>query len=184
MIRILDFFFALLGLFILAPITLIIFIICYWDSGFPLYRQYRVGINKKKFMLVKFRTMHMNTQSVGTHLVNKSSVTKVGRILRTSKLDEIPQLWNVLTGDMSLVGPRPSLLNQFDVIAERDKLNVYKIKPGITGLSQVKKIDMSTPELLAATDAQMIQENTFLRYFKYILLTVFGKGRGDRVINN
>jgi lipopolysaccharide/colanic/teichoic acid biosynthesis glycosyltransferase len=128
--------------------------------------------------------MHLNTESVGTHLVNKSSVTKIGRILRTSKLDEIPQLWNVLNGDMSLVGPRPSLLNQFDVIAERDKLNVYKIKPGITGLSQVKKIDMSTPELLASTDAQMIQENSFLRYFKYILLTVFGKGWGDRVRNN
>jgi lipopolysaccharide/colanic/teichoic acid biosynthesis glycosyltransferase len=181
MIRTFDFIFALLGLLITAPITFLIFFICYWDTGFPLYRQYRVGLLKKKFLLIKFRTMHLNTQSVATHMVNKNAVTKIGRFLRTSKLDEIPQLWNVLNGDMSLVGPRPSLLNQLDVIAERDKLNVYNIKPGITGLSQVRKIDMSTPELLAATDALMLQENPILRYFKYVLLTIFGKGRGDRV---
>lgn len=183
MIRAFDFIFAFFGLLITAPITFIIFFICYWDTGFPLYRQYRVGIFKKKFLLIKFRTMHLNTKSIATHMVNKNSVTKIGRFLRSSKLDEIPQLWNVLNGDMSLVGPRPSLLNQHDVIAERDKLDVYSIKPGITGLSQVRKIDMSTPELLAATDALMLRENPYLRYFKYIFLTILGKGRGDSVKN-
>ena len=98
-----------------------------------------------------------------------------------TKLDELPQLWNVLKGEMSLVGPRPNLFNQGELIAERDALSVYAVRPGITGLAQVKEIDMSTPALLAKTDAQMIRELTVVNYFKYILQTVTGKGAGDRV---
>jgi lipopolysaccharide/colanic/teichoic acid biosynthesis glycosyltransferase len=96
-------------------------------------------------------------------------------------LDELPQLFNVLMGDMSFVGPRPNLFNQVELIEERAKIGVYSIRPGITGLAQIHKIDMSTPQLLAETDAKMIQELNTLSYFKYIFLTVFGKGFGDRV---
>jgi lipopolysaccharide/colanic/teichoic acid biosynthesis glycosyltransferase len=97
-------------------------------------------------------------------------------------LDELPQLWNVLVGDMSLVGPRPNLFNQTELIEERQKRGVYGIRPGITGLAQINKIDMSTPQLLAETDARMIAQLNVWNYFKYIFLTVFGKGFGDRVV--
>jgi lipopolysaccharide/colanic/teichoic acid biosynthesis glycosyltransferase len=105
-----------------------------------------MGKNKKPFNLYKFRTMHLNTKATSTHLINKQSVTKTGRIIRKAKLDELPQLINVFKGEMSLVGPRPNLYTQQEIILERDKLGVYNVLPGITGLSQINKIDMSTPE--------------------------------------
>lgn len=101
--------------------------------------------------------------------------------MRRTKLDELPQLWNVLKGEMSLVGPRPNLFNQEELIMERDSLSVYAVRPGITGLAQVSDIDMSTPTLLAQTDAKMIEEMSVANYFKYIFQTVAGKGAGDRV---
>jgi O-antigen biosynthesis protein WbqP len=125
--------------------------------------------------------MSKGTVSVATHLANSASITKFGAFLRKTKLDELPQLWNVLTGDMSLVGPRPNLFNQEELIAERQALNVYSIRPGITGLAQVNEIDMSMPKLLAETDAKMIKNLTLKTYFSYILQTVLGKGSGDRV---
>ena len=125
--------------------------------------------------------MHVNTPSVATHFASASSITSFGSFLRKSKLDELPQLWNVFVGDMSLVGPRPNLFNQEELIHERDSRGVYSVRPGITGLAQINKIDMSTPQLLAETDTQMIQELNTLGYFKYIFLTLFGKGFGDRI---
>ena len=101
--------------------------------------------------------------------------------MRKTKLDELPQLWNVLKGEMSLVGPRPNLFNQYELIAERDAQGVYNVRPGITGLAQVNDIDMSTPALLAETDARMIREMSLGSYFRLIVQTVTGKGRGDRV---
>ena len=130
---------------------------------------------------MKFRSMHVNTKSVATHLANSSAVTKYGAFLRKYKLDELPQLFNVLLGDMSLVGPRPNLFNQEELMHERDSRGVYAVRPGITGLAQINKIDMSTPQLLAETDAKLIQSLNTLGYFKYIFLTVFGKGFGDRI---
>ena len=184
MIRIFDTVFSLLGLIILSPILLSLFIIGFFDTGSPLFRQERVGVNKRPFYLLKFRSMHVNTQAMATDLVQVSAITKWGSFLRKSKLDELPQLFNVLAGDMSFVGPRPNLFNQIELIEERGKRGVYSIRPGITGLAQIQKIDMSTPQLLAETDAKMILQLNVLAYFKYIILTVFGKGFGDRVKRN
>ena len=181
MTRIFDILFSFLGLVLLSPILIVLIIIGYFDTGSPIFRQERVGKGMKPFRLMKFRSMHINAPSVATHLASASSITPFGSFLRKSKLDELPQLWNVFVGDMSLVGPRPNLLNQEELIHERDSRGVYSVRPGITGLAQINKIDMSTPQLLAETDAKMIQEINTLGYFKYILLTVFGKGFGDRI---
>lgn len=181
MIRFFDILFSLLGVFFLLPILIIIYIIGLFDTGSPIFVQKRVGKNMKPFGLLKFRSMKVDTASVSTHLVNKSDITPLGHFLRKSKLDELLQFWNVLKGDMSLVGPRPNLFNQEEVIFLRQKYGVYNVRPGITGLAQIKKIDMSTPELLAITDADMIKDLSVLSYFKYIFLTILGNGFGDRV---
>jgi len=181
MIRIFDIIFSFFGLLILSPIIFLLLIIGVFDTGSPQFRQERVGIQQKPFQLLKFRSMHVNTQAVATHLVQVSSITKWGSFLRKSKLDELPQLFNVFMGDMSFVGPRPNLFNQLELIEERAKRGVYSIRPGITGLAQINKIDMSTPQLLAETDAKMIVHLNVWSYFKYIFLTLFGKGFGDRV---
>lgn len=183
MTRIFDILLSFLGLVLLSPILILLIIIGYFDTGSPIFRQERVGKEKKSFNLMKFRSMHVNAPSVATHLASASSITPFGSFLRKSKLDELPQLWNVLKGDMSLVGPRPNLYNQDELITERDSLLVYSIRPGITGLAQINKIDMSTPRLLAETDARMIEELSVGSYFKYIFFTIFGKGFGDRIKN-
>ena len=181
MIRLLDFLAAFFGLLLLWPVLLVVTIIGLFDTGSPIFIQERVGRNKKPFKLIKFRTMSVDTQSVASHLASTSSITKLGAFLRKTKLDELPQLINVLKGEMSLVGPRPNLFNQQELIKERDALGVYDVLPGITGLAQVQNIDMSTPELLAKTDKQMIDTLTLKDYFKYILMTATGSGSGDAV---
>lgn len=181
MTRIFDIVFSFLGLLFLSPIFLLLLIIGMFDTGSPMFRQERVGIKQKPFQLLKFRSMHVNTQAVATHLVQMSAITKWGSFLRKSKLDELPQLFNVLMGDMSFVGPRPNLLNQIELMEERENKGVYSVRPGVTGLAQINKIDMSTPKLLAETDAKMIENLNVCNYIKYIFLTVFGKGFGDRV---
>lgn len=172
---------ALLGLVLGAPVFVVLTVIGLFDTGAPMFRQERVGRDKRPFTLVKFRTMMVETDSVASHLASSSYITPFGHFLRRTKLDELPQLWNVLKGEMSLVGPRPGLFNQEELTIARDMLKVFDVRPGITGLSQVNKIDMSTPELLAESDAQMIAEMSVSNYFKYIFLTVAGKGSGDRV---
>jgi O-antigen biosynthesis protein WbqP len=181
MLRTFDIAFSLIGLILGFPMLLLVTIIGMFDTGSPIFLQKRVGRHKKPFTLIKFRTMHKNTASVGTHLANASAVTPLGGFLRRTKLDELPQLWNVLTGDMSLVGPRPCLLNQEELIAEREQRGVFEARPGITGLAQINEIDMSTPKLLAETDARMLQRMSLTSYFRYILATVTGKGAGDRI---
>ncbi|WP_261835872.1 sugar transferase [Vibrio ishigakensis] len=181
MIRFLDFVLSFFGLLFLWPVLLVVWVLGYFDTGAPVFRQIRVGKDKQEFVLVKFRTMPVDTASVATHLVGASSVTKLGSFLRKTKLDELPQLWNVLKGEMSLVGPRPCLFNQEELISARSALKVFDVRPGITGLAQVNEIDMSTPELLAEWDAKMIRTMSISNYFKYIVQTVLGKGAGDRV---
>lgn len=181
MIRLFDVLFSAVGLILGAPLLLLLTFIGLLDTGSPLFRQVRVGRDQKPFTLWKFRTMRRDTASVATHLASRSSITRFGHFLRRTKLDELPQLWNVLKGEMSLVGPRPGLFNQEELTRERALREVFKVRPGITGLAQISEIDMSTPELLAETDLRMLQHLTLRAYFKYILLTISGKGAGDRI---
>ena len=169
--RFFDIFFSLLGFLIFLPLFFIIFLIGLVDTGSPLFIQKRVGMDLNGFMLVKFRTMKKNTLSRGTHLVDPSNITRFGFLLRKYKLDELPQLWNVLIGNMSLVGPRPCLFNQKKLIKERKKRGVFRVKPGITGLAQVSGITMKNPLLLAKTDLKMINKMSLYYYFYYILNT-------------
>ena len=181
MTRLFDISFSFIGLLLLSPILVILLIIGFFDTGSPIFQQERVGRGKKPFRLIKFRSMNLNAPSVATHLASASSITPFGSFLRKSKLDELPQLWNVFIGDMSLVGPRPNLFNQTELMEERQKFGVYDVRPGITGLAQVNQIDMSTPRLLAETDAEMIKNYNLFMYIKYIVITVLGKGNGDRI---
>lgn len=174
MLRFFDIFFASVGLVILSPVMVVTLLMVALDGHCPLFFQQRIGQSKLPFNLVKFRTMKVGTVSLATHLVDKKNITKIGRLLRRTKVDELPQLWNVLCGDMSLVGPRPGLFNQQDLVQARSLSGVYDVRPGITGLAQINGIDMSKPELLAQTDAKMISEFSTLNYFKLIFLTLVG----------
>ncbi len=181
MIRFVDILLSLAGLVLGAPVLLLIYCAGLFDTGSPLFFQERVGRYRRPFTLIKFRTMDVDTASVASHLASRSSITRLGALLRKTKLDELPQLWNVLKGEMSLVGPRPGLFNQEQLLHEREIRKVFEARPGITGLAQVSGIDMSTPELLAETDAKMLRQLTLSYYFKLILMTVLGQGSGDRI---
>ena len=181
MLRVLDVIFSATGLLVLWPVLLLVCVVGWFDTGSPIFTQERVGRHQRPFVLVKFRTMRLGTAHVASHLASSASITRMGVLLRRTKLDELPQLWNVLLGQMSLVGPRPGLYNQHELREARAVYGVYAARPGITGLAQVSGIDMSTPELLAQADARMLRELNVCNYLKFILLTVFGKGSGDRV---
>ena len=179
--RYIDILISFFGLIVTFPILFLVTLIGYFDTGSPIFIQERVGKNKRPFNLIKFRTMRIETESVASHLASSSSITRFGFFLRKSKIDELPQLINVFKGDMSLVGPRPNLFNQEELIAERDALGVYEVLPGVTGLAQIQNVDMSTPKLLAETDKRMINDMNITNYFKYILMTVTGSGSGDAI---
>ncbi|AJR09513.1 sugar transferase [Photobacterium gaetbulicola] len=179
--RVLDFSLALCGLIFLSPVFVVVYLLGKRDTGQPIFRQERVGRHQKPFTLVKFRTMPVETASVATHLVDASSVTKLGAFLRKTKLDELPQLINVVKGEMSLVGPRPCLFNQTELIEARQQRGVLNVLPGITGLAQINGVDMSTPAKLAEMDKEMIQTFNLKAYFAYILQTAIGRGAGDRI---
>jgi lipopolysaccharide/colanic/teichoic acid biosynthesis glycosyltransferase len=181
MIRGFDLFLSLGGLIFSAPLLMLLWLLSLLDTGAPLFKQERIGRNGKPFTLVKFRTMQPNTISVPTHLVDVSAVTKLGYFLRRTKFDELPQLWNVLKGEMSLVGPRPCLPNQYELIAERASRGVFALRPGITGLAQINGVDMSTPKLLAEIDANMLQNFGVRTYFSCIIKTISGLGYGDQI---
>lgn len=180
-LRFFDIVFSLIGLIFTSPMLMVLIILGMSDTGSPIFRQERVGKNKKSFVLIKFRTMKLGTASVASHLASTKSITTFGHFLRRTKLDELPQLWNVLKGEMSLVGPRPCLFSQNELIQERCARGVFDALPGITGLSQVNNIDMSTPKLLALKDQEMLGSLSVKAYFYYIFMTITGKGAGDRV---
>lgn len=181
MIRAFDVILSALGLLCGLPVLAVLCVVGWFDTGSPLFRQERVGREQRPFILVKFRTMRPDTASVATHQADPRAVTKLGHFLRRTKLDELPQLWNVLKGEMSLVGPRPCLFNQTELITERAARGVFDARPGITGLAQINDIDMSTPQLLAETDARMLKDLSLSTYFRYIFKTIRGSGSGDRI---
>ena len=181
MIRLLDFTAALIGLIVLAPFILIIAVILFIEHRKPFFIQKRVGKNQRLFTLIKFRSMSPKAANLPTHEISADLITKTGKFIRATKLDELPQLWNVLKGEMSLVGPRPCLPTQEELISERALRGVFSLRPGITGPAQVQNIDMSTPKKLAEEDSQMVNNLKIGDYFKYVLMTVSGSGQGDKV---
>jgi O-antigen biosynthesis protein WbqP len=181
MIRFFDIVFSAAGLVIGSPLLALLWLLGWLENRSPIFRQVRLGRHQQPFTLVKFRTMRLDTDNVPTHMVSASSVTPLGHFLRRTKLDELPQLWNVLLGDMSLVGPRPGLPSQTALTEARARAGVFEARPGITGLAQLQGIDMSTPETLAEVDARMLSGLTLTGYFRYVVATALGGGRGDRV---
>ncbi len=163
------------------PLLALLLVIGYLDTGSPILRQVRIGRHQRPFVLVKFRTMRPGTAEVATHLADAAAITPWGRFLRRTKLDELPQLWNVLKGEMSLVGPRPCLPSQTELIRARERLGVFAVRPGITGLAQVLGVDMSEPERLAQLDARLAGELDVRSYLRYLLLTLSGSGQGDPI---
>ncbi len=181
LIRVLDSVLASIGLIVASPLLSFLYVVGLFDTGSPLFIQERVGRNRRPFRLVKFRTMRPGTPEVATHMADASAVTRWGAFLRRTKLDELPQLWNVLKGDMSLVGPRPCLPNQTELIAARERLGVFAVRPGITGLAQIQGIDMSDPERLAKVDAEMVRRLNVGFYLRCLLLTLAGRGFDDPI---
>ena len=178
--RTFDFLVSAVGLIVLMPVMLIIaWLVARSSPGGVLFVQTRVGKSEEPFQCYKFRTMAHGAPSAGSHEVADSWITPTGRRLRSVKLDELPQLFNVLRGEMSLVGPRPCLPNQAEVIAARRARNVFAIRPGITGSAQLASIDMSTPEKLAEADHRYIESRTFIGDLRIIAATVLGGGSGD-----
>lgn len=156
--RAFDLTIAAVMLTVMSPVVLIAMLAVRATSPGPaIFSQPRVGRSGAVFACHKLRTMHRNTPSLPTHEAPAGSVTAVGRVLRATKIDELPQLWNVLKGEMSLVGPRPSLPTQTELIGHRRRLGVLSALPGITGLAQIKGIDMSDPKLCAETDAAYLK---------------------------
>lgn len=181
--RIFDFSAALAGLILSAPLlACLAMAIRYSSAGPAIFVQDRVGQNGAVFPCRKLRTMRTGAGNVPTHLADVAQITPLGAFLRRTKLDELPQLWNILRGEMSFVGPRPCLPTQMELIEERRRRGVLAIKPGITGVAQVEGIDMSDPVRLAEKDAEYIRAASFASDLDLIWRTVFkGAGQGDRV---
>ena len=171
------------GLICTAPIIVLAALMVKLSSPGPaFFAQTRVGRNREPFTCYKLRTMVEGTVVAGTHEVGAASVTPLGRFLRSAKLDELPQLWNVLLGEMSIVGPRPCLPIQEQLIREREERGVYELRPGITGLAQIEGLDMSTPVELAEVDALYGNRVSFWYDCRIVFSTLLGRGSGDCVI--
>lgn len=183
--RALDFIIALFGLLVLSPLFLLLAIIIKLDSKGPVYfRQKRVGKNKKHFYILKFRTMRRETpKNIPTHLLKdpESFITKAGKFLRKTSLDELPQLINILKGEMSIIGPRPALWNQYDLVKERKKYGVNALYPGLTGWAQIMGRDELPINAKAKLDGEYAQRISFFFDLKIFFKTVFSVLRSDGV---
>jgi lipopolysaccharide/colanic/teichoic acid biosynthesis glycosyltransferase len=181
-VRSIDLILAILVLVLFWWLMLAIALLIRMQSQGPaLFRQLRVGRRGQVFTCCKFRTMALDTPQVATHEVSADRTTSVGRWLRRWKLDELPQIFNVFANQMSWVGPRPSLPTQDVLIEERRRRGVLEVKPGITGLSQVRAIDMSDPVRLAQADEEAVFLSSIPLYFQVLLQTFLGRGMGDRI---
>ena len=180
--RILDAMVAAVGLTVAMPMLIVLALLISLNSkGAPIFVQPRIGKNGKTFNCYKLRTMHSGTTVEATHLVSKNQITTVGAMLRKYKLDELPQLFNVLRGDMAIVGPRPCLVTQFELISIRNEFDVFSVQPGITGLAQVRGVDMSDTRKLALMDREYIDKSSILLDVKILWATVRGEGFRDYV---
>lgn len=184
--RVLDFGLSLLGLIILSPLFIVLVIWIKLDSKGPvLFRQKRVGRNKAHFQILKFRTMRVDTpKDMPTHLLANPQqyITRAGRFLRKSSLDELPQIFNILKGDMAIVGPRPALFNQYDLIEERDKYGANAIRPGLTGWAQVNGRDELEIPVKAALDGEYVKNISFGFDVKCLLKTVVSVFKHEGVV--
>ena len=184
--RVLDFFMSLLGIVVLSPIFLILAIIIKLTSPGPiLFKQKRVGKNKSHFNILKFRTMRTDTpKDCPTHLLSNPDqyITKIGKFIRKTSLDELPQLFNLLKGDMAIIGPRPALWNQYDLIEERDKYKANDIKPGLTGWAQINGRDELEIDVKAALDGEYIEKMSFLFDCKCFFGTITSVLKSDGVV--
>lgn len=148
----------------------------------PIFRQRRVGRDGHLFTMLKLRTMRSDTPDRASHEVGHHAITRTGRLMRRTKVDELPQLWNVLVGDMSLVGPRPCLPVQTILVEERHRLGVDRLRPGVTGVAQLKGLDMSQPRELARVDALYLNNWSIGRDIALLAQTVAGRGSGDAAV--
>ena len=184
--RCVDIILSFSGIILASWLYLIIIIAILIDDPGPVFfTQKRVGKNKKFFNLYKFRSMKMSTpHDIPTHLLENPEkyITRVGRFLRKSSLDEIPQLWNILKGDMSVIGPRPALWNQDDLIEERDKYGANDVKPGLSGWAQINGRDELTIEDKAKLDGEYVQKMSFLFDCRCFFGTAISALRGDGVV--
>lgn len=177
--RTIDLFISICALIVLSPVMLVLFLCGFFEFGYPFFRQKRLGRFQREFTIFKFRTLPVAIPDMPTHHLPVEVIGPYGKFLRRTKLDELPQLYNVLRGEMSLVGPRPCLPTQHELIIVRKQALVFDVRPGITGLAQLSGVDMSTPRALARLDALMVQGLTLKRYFLYLFRTIVVRGRRD-----
>jgi O-antigen biosynthesis protein WbqP len=184
--RIMDCLLALAGLIVLAPVFLLLMIAIKVESRGPVFfTQKRVGIHKTHFKIWKFRTMYLHTPTdTPTHLLAhpEQYITRVGQFLRKTSLDELPQLWNIFIGQMSIIGPRPALWNQEDLIAERDKYGANDIRPGLTGWAQINGRDELSIEVKAALDGEYVQNMNFGLDFRCFVKTIFSVVKKEGIV--
>jgi O-antigen biosynthesis protein WbqP len=184
--RLIDIILSLIGLIVLSPIYLILIIAIKFDSRGPvLFKQKRVGINKTHFNILKFRTMRLDTpKDTPTHLLENPEqfITKMGKFLRKTSLDELPQIWNILVGQMSIIGPRPALWNQYDLIAERDRYGANDLPPGLTGWAQINGRDELPIEIKAKLDGEYVEKIGPWMDIKCFLETIVSVVKSDGVI--
>jgi O-antigen biosynthesis protein WbqP len=184
--RLIDIIFSIIGLVVISPILLILAIVIKLDSRGPVFfKQKRVGIHKTYFNILKFRTMRIDTpKDTPTHLLDNPElyITGIGKFLRRSSLDELPQIFNIFVGQMSIVGPRPALWNQYDLIAERDKYGANDVTPGLTGWAQINGRDELTIEMKAKLDGEYVQKFGFRMDFKCFVGTIINVVKSDGVV--
>jgi O-antigen biosynthesis protein WbqP len=184
--RLIDIILSLIGLIALSGIFLILIIAIKFDSRGPvLFKQKRVGINKTHFNILKFRTMSIDTpKDTPTHLLENPAqyITKMGRFLRKTSLDELPQIWNIFVGQMSIIGPRPALWNQYDLIEERDKYGANTVPPGLTGWAQINGRDELPIEAKAKLDGEYVEKISILMDCKCFFGTIVSVLKSDGVV--
>ncbi|MEB2492987.1 sugar transferase [Peribacillus frigoritolerans] len=183
--RIIDFVLSLIGLIILSPVILLLIFFIKMDSKGPvLFKQRRIGINKAEFYILKFRTMKIDTpKDTPTHLLENPDryITRVGKFLRKTSLDEFPQIINILKGEMSIIGPRPALWNQYDLIKERDKYRANDVLPGLTGWAQINGRDELQIKVKSKLDGEYVTKMSFIFDVKVFFKTIFSVLRSDGV---